>query len=389
MMTRGASFGPQAVMKMNLMPPGEGLRHLLAEMGMSFPESEILFTDGQYHPAFYPIDAVQNTPAGPGAPSAMAMRSPAVVEEIGTSEGDVTRSAPTPPSPPPLIDRFTEEISGIRGVAECRLDPLRDPFLAQHRFRDRPLLPFVMGVELMAEAVQCLVGARPVTVVEDIEILNGLRFFDDQPQTARVKVVVEGDAVRAELVCDFRNRSGKLVEADRPYARARVRLDTPLVPLITSGAKEPTHWENIWYPKQREEVLYHGPVFRRLSAIRFDDQGGWAKISAPGLAELAGPRSITGWFHSPATLDACLFACGIYPWFYQDQVIAIPHSLGRLRLGGHPEANESCLLRIDYLGREGSSCKFHFTLYGEDRRVLLRAEEFHASIVPNQSQRSR
>jgi hypothetical protein len=29
-------------------------------------------------------------------------------------------------------------------ITECLLDPTADPFLVEHRFRDRPLLPFVI-----------------------------------------------------------------------------------------------------------------------------------------------------------------------------------------------------------------------------------------------------
>ncbi len=52
----------------------------------------------------------------------------------------------------PFLDAARCEQQGTRHIAEVTLDPMAEPFLMEHRLEDRPLLPVVIGMEMLAEA---------------------------------------------------------------------------------------------------------------------------------------------------------------------------------------------------------------------------------------------
>lgn len=392
MMMGGASFGAQGVLKMRLMPPSEGIQHLENELRLGAPEAEVLLTDGELHRLHHPEDLVRGTPRGLGgseSDSAAPSLSSAEGSERKAGQAVVRKKtdAGSRSEDPALVEKRyplleTPSVGDRNGVvAECCFDPVRDPFLVQHRFRDRPLLPFVMAIETLAEAAAQWGAPRQVVGLDDVRILSGFRFFEDHPQTARVKIQRSGDDLLAQLVADFHNRAGKLVQPDRVYAEARLRLaDRPrAIDVSDPGPLPPLN--QVRYPAEREDVLFHGPVFRKLKEIHCESWGGWARVIAPDLSEVAGHRGTSGWIHSPAVLDACLFACGIYPWLCFDKIVSLPHSLERLTFGPLPKAGEDCLLRFEYLGLEDGYCGFDFTLYGEDRRPLLQAQRFLMVVI--------
>ena len=116
-------------------------------------------------------------------------------------------------------------------------------------------------------------------------------------------------------------------------------------------------------------------------AIQYD--GGWARIVAPALAELAGPRPASGWILPPAVLDACLYACGSFCFLQFGGQVEAPQGLDRLAWTRQPREGESCILRFYFRGRDQRHSCFDFTLFGDDQRPLLEARGFRmVRIVP-------
>ncbi|MFN9912408.1 MAG: beta keto-acyl synthase, partial [Pirellulaceae bacterium] len=102
------------MIQMQFMPATEGLAHLLREIEGGAPQPEVLITDDRYYRMFYPAETIE---------SERNSVSPDMVALLETES-----------------DR-------------CRLDPRQDIFLKEHRLHDRPLLPIVIGLELMVEGV--------------------------------------------------------------------------------------------------------------------------------------------------------------------------------------------------------------------------------------------
>ena len=354
MMMRSASFASREIMKLALLPPSDGVVHLERELLAGGPEPQVVITDDGYRAWL-----AQTVRAADRPPS------PAV--------------AVTAPVRRPLIDAVLAHEPGRRLVSECRLDPTAEPFLAEHRFRGRPLLPFVIALEMLAEAAATLVPGRAVSGFDDVEIVSGLKFVHDHPVPVRVRADLSGDGVAVELVSDFIDRRGRTLAADRLHVRGRIALDAAALP--AERLDPPGNWWEVGYPEAREEIIYHGPLFRRITGGRLLDGIGWMRLVAESVSRLAGSRPTAGWLLAPAMLDACFFGCGLHVWLETQGVVAIPNGVRRLRFGRAPEPGEVCVERIRRVSRSPDRAVFDFVLAGADGRVILVAEGFEAAVL--------
>jgi 3-hydroxymyristoyl/3-hydroxydecanoyl-(acyl carrier protein) dehydratase len=265
-------------------------------------------------------------------------------------------------------------------VADVPLDPTRDPFLIQHRFRGRPMLPVVVAIEAFCQAVQKFVGeGRRVVRVGSVETVNGLRFFTDEVHAAHVHGRVRGNVIDCELTADFSNSKGKLVQADRVFLRGTVEVASAAKRLELHAPELPREWNDVHYADE-DFVIYHGPIFRCLTQMKYVPPGTWVNFRAAPLAEFAGARGTSGWLLPDQLLDACFFACGVCLWF-DSGFVSIPCNLDALTVVRCPRPDEACRAFIVQLPREGQHARFNFTLVDADNRALLQVEGFRTVIV--------
>ncbi|HUG92877.1 MAG TPA: C45 family autoproteolytic acyltransferase/hydrolase [Planctomycetaceae bacterium] len=355
------------------MPAREGTRHLIDELLAGVPEREVVVTELQYCLQKYGVASVGRS-STPSAPMQSVPASSPVPDGVELR----------PTAPPPLIDAVTDHVPGERLTAEVHLDPTVDVFLVQHQFKGRPMLPAVVSLEAIAQAAQLLAGpGQRIAELRDVELLNGLRFHSDEPQTARVHARVEGGRIEGDFTCDFYNRKGVLLLKDKPYMRAVAELAPASAPLpdADSPSNVPDEWMDCWYFEDGL-VIYHGPVFRNLRQINVEGDEGWARLVASPLAELSGRRRPReGWIVPAALLDACFFGCGSYLWIRFDGTVAIPAGIERLVLGRPPRPEENCLLSMRFRGREGQHGLFDCRVTGEDGRMVLHVDGYRNVIV--------
>ncbi len=244
------------------------------------------------------------------------------------------------------------------------------------------MMPVVMTLEALAEAAWLLAGEdSQVVSLRNIEILNGLRFHSDDPQTVRIHAKANGEGVvGCDFTCDFYNRKGQLLLKDKPYLRAQIETAPESRTLSVPLPAEPSGWTLCWYPES-ELVIYHGPVFRCLREFAVEGQEAWGKIVAPSPGELGGLRQGNRWVLPSALLDACLFSCGVALWWHLRGAVSIPDGIEAIHLGRSPQPGEMCLVHITIRGREGKLALFDFTVFGEDGSVVLQVEGYRNVIV--------
>ena len=220
MMVRPANFGARSVMKLALMSPAEGTRHIVNELLVGGPQSEVMFTtdaDGEHV-------AVHKKAQSPR------------VEELF------------------LIDSLKTD--GNDAVAELTFDPVADPFLREHRVKDRPILPMVMAIEAMAEAASLLgVADQRVVQVEDVTIVEPMRLLSDEKVAARVFLEPVGGRFVARLTSDFCNQRGKLLKKDRVQMTGSIVIADKECLLPATPPQLPEEWRDIWYPRQGSGYL--------------------------------------------------------------------------------------------------------------------------------------
>jgi acyl transferase domain-containing protein/NAD(P)-dependent dehydrogenase (short-subunit alcohol dehydrogenase family) len=353
MMADGVGINKNAF-KMDFIPPEEGIQHMHQEMRAALPEAEVLITDGYFQRVFYPQPPV--SPPSETAPS-------------------------TPPSSGtgrPLIESVHRQDDGL--VAEIRFDPTRDPFLLQHRLKGKPFLPGVVMLESLAEAASLWNLQQRVVAFSGVEILNGMLFHSDRRVDAKVTATPVDGGASCLMTSELRDRKDRVIHADRPHVKGVVHFAGNPPELTAPYPGDPAlGWFDCQYPENA--LLYHGSPLRCLKHFGCQYDGAFAKIVASSPAELAGPRPGEGWLLPLAVLDACVYACGNFAFIQFAGALEVPYGFDRLTLARMPREGEKCLLRVHFRGREQRHSRFDFTLFGEDRTVILTADGYRTIRV--------
>ncbi|MEZ6098603.1 MAG: SDR family NAD(P)-dependent oxidoreductase [Pirellulaceae bacterium] len=338
------------MIEMQFMPAEEGLSHLVRELEAGAPLPEVLITDNKYYRLFYPSETLSNEAASDG------------IERI-----------PTPLFPhPPLKQSRRQTILGTT------LDPQRDPFLTDHQMNGQPLLPIVVGLELLAE---CALRSLPGSFVRgfrDVRAERGLRFFTNRPQEVRVTANLQNEETAVcELRADFHNRDGLLVDADRRYLTGTVDLSLQ-APTMEPRTAAPHHgeWHKVAYPPP-DAPFFLGPTLRSLRRVQFDDGIVWGQCIAPALIELAGShRTVNNWVVPCALLDACLYTTGLLAWHQIEPGVALPAAFDQLLVFAIPQPGDACLVESRISERGDGHATFDFDLWNAAGEWLLSASGY-------------
>jgi acyl transferase domain-containing protein/NAD(P)-dependent dehydrogenase (short-subunit alcohol dehydrogenase family)/acyl carrier protein/3-hydroxymyristoyl/3-hydroxydecanoyl-(acyl carrier protein) dehydratase len=313
---------------------------------------------GRHSSAGTPRDSAP-PPRAPAQPSSAAANAPTIHTALPASPA----AARVDTSELPLIDAATW-LSASRLLAEVRFDPVHDPFLVQHKFEGKPLLPAVIGLEAMIEAASLAATDGRLAKVRDFEILAPLRFRDATPQTVRVEVTVHGAAADCRLVgTDDKQTLYQTVRVE--WSRSPVVLEAP------PPGQPPFPYNPMQYADGAQAQLVHGPLFRGLKALMLMRETGWAKVTAFAADNLAGARRGSRWFLPVATLDSCLVACGVDLFVLMAKRVEIPQRIGELQWSRLPEPNEACVLRLFYRGSDDRHTSYDLVLYGAAGDVVL------------------
>ncbi len=342
--------------KMDFLSPEEGIAHLHDELCAGLPDGEILITDGFFQQIFYPPESLETVNGTEGDSAA----------EPRVTDSSATRSVPRP-----LIDRWEPDATGDSATASILFAPAADPFLTQHRLRDKPFLPGVVGIEALLEAADARDSSHEIRAIRDVEITNGLLFRSEDPVTATVRVTPRGESLECRLTTELRNRRGRVVDPQRLHVAGIVDLAETEDRLPQDPPGRPLGW----FPHQYADdgLLTHGPAFRCLTDIAYQYDGGWGRIVAPSPSELAGERNNGEGILPLAVLDACLVTCGSFVFLQFGGEVEVPHGFEQLRWWRQPRPDEVCIVRTYFRDRDAKHSRFDFTLYGEQNEPLLQA----------------
>ena len=345
------------------MPPLEGVEHLAAELRAGAPEGEIVILD---RPGTLDLDGIVSQSAQHPGP----LKNEKVTARYS------------------LIDRISELHKNQSLLAEANFNPVSDPFLSGHRFQGLPILPAVIALEAMAQGAAALSPGQIVIGLRNVEIKNGLRFFTHQPQMIKINALLKNNKeVECEIYGDFYNRKGKMVDPHRVYSVGAVELselgDKPAEIKKCLPAGEPREWHEMEYMEKHaageDAFVFHGAKLRCLKKIAFHPGGGWGRVYAPASTEIGGERE-GDWIIPAAVLDACLVACGVFG----KKILGknqLPQAFASLKLGRLPRKGEICTLYLQLKGRGDNNSHFDFTLFGDDKTVILDVEDHCCVLV--------
>ncbi|HEX4142344.1 MAG TPA: SDR family NAD(P)-dependent oxidoreductase [Pirellulales bacterium] len=329
-----------------LMPLAEGLAHLVRELAAGTPEPEVMITERHHWERFA---------AG-----------------LGTLADEVRGSAAADPAkaPLPLLTDIVSDADST--VGQVALDPSADQFLIEHRLRGKALLPVVVGLEALAEAVRVASG-QSVVGFRDIDMIDGLLFHVERPVVARARATRLPDGMfDCRLTSDFHNRNGGLIQADRLYLTTKAATaGVPAAPLATISPHS-GEWRDFRYPN--EAPIYHGPVFRGLRGCCYGPAAGTARVLALPMKDLVGEARLAGWTIPSCVLDSAMYACAMHLWAFGGNAIALPRRIADLRLVRQPRDGEMCL--VHFVCLDLAAGNYDFDVVGEDGTIIMQARGY-------------
>jgi acyl transferase domain-containing protein/acyl carrier protein len=336
---------------MEFMPARDGIAHFMRELEFGGDEPEVLITDESYFRKFFPAERLSTTASVSGV------------------------------LPLPLLSATATQRSDDVFSSVVTLNPESDRFLSQHRVQNRPTLPFVVALELMAEAVRLRTGDSTAGTCVQAVAKQAIRFATDDPLAVTVQSRVTGDGlIECRLLADVRRRDGRMVEEDREYFSAAFdirRGDSSATQLAHSSEKfEPElRWTRIEYGSP-EGLIYHGPELQELREVADDGQTIYGRIAASAPVQLFGGSRTRGFTVPCSTMDACLYAIGYAAW-HRHQKPSLPVKFGRIEFGRLPDPGEPCVVRIQQIELLTTGAVWDFDLSGHNGDRLLTVSDYH------------
>ncbi len=324
---------------LTFMPLAEGVGRFMDEIEAGLPDAEVLVTE----PAMCP-DAVVAA----------------------------TATLPQPPAGAGSLVSGVERRKDGTWVS-FRLDPTADRFLVEHTQHGRPLLPAVMGAELLAQAAIAAGGCRQVAEIREFSVERPINFRDHEPRDVVVEV-----ASASSGGCQVRGWSPLATGEERVHVQGVVS-GTTVEPITATLDEPPFPYNPMVY--QDDAPLRHGPAFRTLVGLFLERSGGWARLTAPHPDVVAHPRGASGWTVPAALLDGCIVACAVYSYVLCGRRVEIPVRFERLRLATTPKSGEKCTARLFFSSQDARESVYDLVLFGSDGRAILAIDGLHLAVM--------
>ena len=325
---------------MEFMPAQDGLQHFINEIENGGTQNEVLITDRRYTRKFFPNDG---------------------------ETSHVTKVSMLDP-----VARGFSSTSSNLSAFTVTLDPTTDTFLSEHLVHGRPTLPFVMAIEMMAEAARVHAsGGLPDRLgslrLENVVAKRPLKCLSDD--AFAVEIVLDLESQRWRLVSDLRRKDGRIVESAREHFSANIQLEEiDLVAGIESWNHENSFRRDLLDSASKidppylgeDAPVHHGPSLRCLREIQMVSPPNGTPLAlgtivAPSPAHLGGEnRPLDGWCICPATMDAVLYAAGMLA-FHVGQRPSLPIQFERIQTGRLPDPGEPLRIQLSWCHTVASS----------------------------------
>jgi acyl transferase domain-containing protein/phosphopantetheinyl transferase (holo-ACP synthase) len=287
----------------------------------------------------------------------------------------------------PMLDRILEH-DASHLVATCHVALDNDQFIRDHVLSgpvsdsDPGLyglacVPFMVSLELMAEACAALAGRYDVSVIENVKAFDWVALDDGELDIEVHARVV--DRERGHYAAHVVTPRGMAVSAEFRFERDwRLSDVAPLVERRPWGIDVPHLYTNGRYG------MFHGPVFQSMREIlAWDDTGIDVALSEVGLADFFAPGHTPQLVLNPVLLDAlsqvvpCWLVQYVGPEFH-----SFPSMIDRIELYEPCPADRSgIVVRARQQPADGVSSdidaprNWQFDCVDGEGRVLLRCHD--------------
>ncbi len=237
----------------------------------------------------------------------------------------------------PLVDAI--DFDGEDWVLRRRLSLESDPWIADHSIDGTPVLPGVIGIELMAALAGAVRPGAAYRGVEDVRFDAPVKLHRGEPVDLEVRGrPLDEHSVRCTLSSQRTLKTGRVQRTVHFTGTVRTSEPGAFEPMPPAFFRsQPLEADAIY------ERFFHGPVFKVLSGA--DD------VTRDGLLARAqvdqGPLGAV--ISSPLILEAAFQAAGLHA-MVSDGLLALPHSLESLSVVGTPDASGPLVLTVHRQG---------------------------------------
>ncbi|HZG69227.1 MAG TPA: SDR family NAD(P)-dependent oxidoreductase, partial [Herpetosiphonaceae bacterium] len=258
------------------------------------------------------------------------------------------------------------------GVEVIRtLDPAHDVYLRDHQLDGKPVLPFAMAMELMAEVVQQAWSDLKVTGLRDMQLFKGL-VIENGPKRIRITARAQQDPPAERVGADV---SVEITDAERPtlrYYRATVELSDRLpeppayAPAFTTDLDPfPLSVDDAY-----RQWLFHGPLFERITEIvGIGDQSITATLATSVPWQCLADGGEGEWLIDPVVVDCGLQLIILWTRARLDMT-SLPARFGRYQRFG-PLSAERIQCHLHVLDRRQEQVlNYNVYFVGSDGRLL-------------------
>ncbi|NWG70392.1 MAG: SDR family NAD(P)-dependent oxidoreductase [Parvularculaceae bacterium] len=270
---------------------------------------------------------------------------------------------------PLLTGRASYGRSGDELVVRKRIDLASDPYLDHHRIEGKPVMPFVIGAEHIAEAAALFEGFERAVELRDIRFFKGVTLTGDGVDI-ELRLTADGTG---GLDAEMRTLGEKPVRA---YAAKLLKAQgsAGVQKLEVPGlAAAPTI-------DAYRDWLFHGPLFQTLTNITsLDARGLRAEVRPSYPAKFYPPAKQGAWLFDPGVLDGALQCVLVWSRVMRDET-ALPTRMGRLARFGDEALQGPLFIDMRFLTEPGvSSSVCDFTVSDAAGRVRYLVERLEAA----------
>jgi NAD(P)-dependent dehydrogenase (short-subunit alcohol dehydrogenase family) len=242
-----------------------------------------------------------------------------LVEEIrqrpkGTSEvvvvGEIARPDAAPARPAigfPLLAGLSPITRGGSIEIERAITLENDIYLLDHKLDGKPVLPFAMALELMAELAQQAWPDLTVVGLREMRVYKGI-VIDSNPITVRITARAQTDAPTMHAGANV-----SVEIADAATGQRHYRVTVELADRMPEAPIYRAPFANRLLPFQMsadeayQRWLFHGPLFAGISQVAGIAEDGIAATLQPSdPAQCLRSAGVGGWLIDPVVFDSGL-----------------------------------------------------------------------------------
>ena len=216
----------------------------------------------------------------------------------------------------PLLDSV--EMDGDTFVARRAMSLGSDPWIVDHSIDEKPVLPGVIGLEMMAAVAMMADPGHRFLGAENVVFKAPVKLHGDGVTDVFVSATPSADGVACVLRSSRTARTGRVIETEH-FSATILWAASPTEPLPAMGMMN--------HPVSEDEIyqrFFHGPAFqvlRKVTAVTTDGLMAEGSVQHMGIAG--------GLLTSPLVLEAAFQAAGLHTMMVAS-VMALPMGIGRV-----------------------------------------------------------